>query len=91
MLMSFGGSLATICVSLSNEPSMNRPKVINLNPVKLNYYPFIISLEKSSGSCNAGHDLSKKLCVPGKTRDINIKVLNIIRRTNETKTLIKHF
>ena len=89
-IMSLGGFLATKCVSLSNEPSMNRPTPINLNSVKLNYYPFKVSLNKSSGSCNGADDLSKKICIPGKIRDINIKVFNIIRWKNEAKTLIKH-
>ena len=28
-------------------------QLIYLNPVELNYFPFIISLDKCSGSCNA--------------------------------------
>lgn len=59
-IMSFGGFLATRCVSLSNEPSFNRPTLIDLNFIKLNYYPFKVSLDKSSGSRNAADDLSKK-------------------------------
>ena len=39
---------------------MVRPILTHLNLVELNYYPFIISLDKCNGSCNAADDLSKK-------------------------------
>ena len=36
---------------------------IDLNPVKFNYYPFIISLDKCNGSFNHAVDgLSAKIC-----------------------------
>ena len=78
MLLSFGGSLTTKCVSLSNEPCMNKPTFIDLNPVELNYYPSIVSLDKSNGSFNVVDDLSMKICVPSKTKNVNVKVFNMI-------------
>ena len=44
---------------------MVRPTIIDMNPVKLKYYPFMISLNKCSGSCNI---LSPRLCVPKETK-----------------------
>ena len=41
-------------------------------------------------SCNAFNDLSKKLCVPNETGDLNLSVFSIIIWINEWKTLIKH-
>ena len=32
---------------------MVRPILIDLNPIELNYYPFIISLDKCNRNCNA--------------------------------------
>ena len=29
------------------------------------------------------------MCVPGKTEDLNIKLLNMITKINEVKTLVK--
>ena len=70
---------------------MNRPTLIDLNPVNFNYYPFMISPDKCNGSCNnAVDDLSAKVCVPSKTKDVTVKVINIIKRINEAKTLVKH-
>ena len=63
-LSNFSGSLETNSVSLNNEPCIPRSTLIDLNPFKLNYYPFIISLNKYNGSFNAVDDLSATICVP---------------------------
>ena len=65
LLLSFSGSLATWkCVSLNNEPCMARFTLFDLNPVELNYYPFMISLNKCNGSCN----VVDYTCVPSKVK-----------------------
>ena len=71
VLLSFSESLATKSLSL-NDGCMIRPTLIDLNPAELKYYAFMISLDKFSGSCNV---LSPKICVPKKTKDINVKYL----------------
>ena len=75
VLFSFNESLATKYVSLNNEPCMARPTLTDLNLVDVNYYPFIINLDKCSGSCNAVDDLSTKICPPSKTKDVNLMYL----------------
>ena len=50
VLLSFSESLATKCLSLTDEPCIIRPNLIDLNTVELKYYPFMISLYKFSGS-----------------------------------------
>ena len=63
VLLSFSRSLATKCMSLNNEPSMTRPTLIGLTPVKFDYYPFMIRLDKCSGTCNnAVDDLPANVC-----------------------------
>ena len=74
LLLNLSESLATKCLFFSNEPCMVRPTLIDLNPVELKYYPFMISLNKCTGSCNV---LSPKICVPKETKDINVKAFNI--------------
>ena len=49
----------------------------------------MISLDKYSKSCNSVDDLCKKICVPSKTKDVNVKVFNMITNRNEEKTLEK--
>ena len=69
VLLSFISSLATKCMSLNEEPCIFRPTPIDSNPVELKYYPFMVSLDKFSGSCNSGNDFSTKICVLSKTKD----------------------
>ena len=44
--LSFSGSLVTKCISLNNEQCKIGPTLIDLNHLELNYYPFMISLDK---------------------------------------------
>ena len=65
MLLSFSESLNTKCVSINDEKYMVRPTLADLNFVDLRYYPFMVSLDKFSRSCNI---LSPKICVPKKQK-----------------------
>ena len=87
VLLSFGESLATKCVSFNDEPCMIRPTLIDVNPVELKYYAFMISLDKCTGSCNV---LLSKVCVPNEAKDINVKAFNMITNKNEVKAIKKH-
>ena len=78
-------------MSLNDEPCMVTLTLIYLNPGDVKYYyPFMVSLDKYSGSWNYGNDLSTKIFVPSKTENINVKAFNIITNRNEVKTLVKH-
>ena len=66
---------------------MVRPSLIDLNPGELKYYPFKISLYECNGSCNV---LSSKISVVRKTKEINVKVFNMITSKNEAKAMSKH-
>ena len=68
---------------------MIRPFLIDLNPFELKYYPFMISLENYKGSCNCVDDLSMRISIWSKTKDIQVKVFNMIKNRNEAKTLVK--
>ena len=67
-LLSFSRSLATKSVFLHKKPCIIRPFLIDLNAVELKYYPFMISLDKCSGSRNSVDYLSTNICVPSKTK-----------------------
>ena len=72
---------------------MIRPSLIDLYPAELNYFPFMISLNEFNGIYNVDDlSINVSICVPGKIKDINIKVFlfHMIARINEVKTLIKH-
>ena len=69
---------------------MTRSTFIDLNPVKFNNYPFMISLGKCNGRFNAVDNLSAKVYVSGKTKSINVKVFNMITRINQAKMSVEH-
>ena len=89
-LLRFSGSLATKCVFLNNKPWMIRPTFINLNPFQVNCYPFMIILDKCNGSHKAIDNLSAKICVPRKTKDVNVKVILCENKNKWTKPLGRH-
>ena len=66
---------------------MVRPTLIDLNPLELKNYSFMISLGKCSESCNV---LSPKICFLKKAKGINEKVFNMITNKNEAKAMPKH-
>ena len=49
-----------------------------------------IKTSKCSGSCNNNNDPYAKICVPNVIKDLNIKVFNLMSRTNETKHIKWH-
>ena len=70
------------------------PTLINLHPnecsQELHFYPFAVKLDRFVGSCNIVNNFSNKVCVPNKTKDLNLSMFNMITETNESKTLKKH-
>ena len=69
---------------------MARPTLTDLNPIELNYYPFMIGLDICNGSRNVLEDISMKICILSETKDVNVKVFNMITTINEAKTFVKH-
>ena len=67
--LSFDESLACNWIKLlflKDKPCMVKPTLIDVNPVMLKYYPFMISLNKCTRNCNV---FSPKMCVPKETKD----------------------
>ena len=81
------------CIQMNNQPCKARPEIINVssnNPVPV----FILLALKwvnsgygtgFTGNCNNINDLSAKICVSDVVKDLNVKVFNLISRTNETR------
>ena len=67
---------------------MVRPTLTDMKPPELKYYPFMISLNKCTGSCNVLPP--KKKCVSKETKDKNVKTFNMITNNNETTTMAEH-
>ena len=76
LLLSFISALARVamvsdrtkCLFLNDDPCMVRLTLIDMNPGLLKYYPFMISINKCTGSCNV---LSPKMRAAKETKNIS--------------------
>ena len=84
-LLSLVSTTPLSCISVSNQLCKVRPEIMNLNSNEPVFYPFSIKTSKCSGSCNNINDPYAKICVPDAVKDVNVKVFNLMSRTNETK------
>ena len=60
-LLSFSELLVCKCVPLNDIPCINRLTLIDLNPIEVYYYPFMIILYKCN-CCNVVDDLITNTC-----------------------------
>ena len=72
------------CISMTNQKCKLRPEIVNVNSDESVFYPFSIKTSKCSGSCNNIDDPFPNMCVPDVIKNINIKLFNLMSRTNET-------
>ena len=88
VLMSYRWSLVTkLNCPENNQTYMTQLlSLIDLNLTELNNFLFMISQGQCNWSCNVV-DLSMKIFVATKTKDVNIKVFNTITGINEVQTL----
>ena len=75
---------------MKNQESKVRPEIINFNSNEPVFYPFSIKTSKCRGSCNNINDPYAKICVPDVIKDLNVKVFNLMSRTNETRHIKWH-
>ena len=71
----------TKCALLSNQKCMIPTTLIKLHPdeysQELHFYSFVVNLDRGDGRCNTCNELSNKVCVPNKTEDLNLSMLNM--------------
>ena len=72
------------CISMKNQECKTRPQVININSNNPIFYPFSIKINKYSGNCNNINNPYAKIYVPDVIKGLNVKVFNLMSRTNET-------
>ena len=93
-MMIFGCSLRSVnslkCISMNNQECKVRPQIVTVNIEEPLFFPFSIKISKCSSSCNNINDPYAKLCVPDVGKNLNVKVLNLMSRTNETRHIEWH-
>ena len=75
---------------MNNQERKIRPGITHFNSYAPSFYPYSIKVNKSSGSCNNINDSYARLCVPDVIKKINVKVFNLISRTNEVRHIKWH-
>ena len=70
---------------MNNQACKARPEIINVNSNNPVFYPFSNKTSKCSSNCNNINDPYAELCVPDIVKDLNVKVFNLMPRTNETR------
>ena len=73
------------CISMNNQECKTRTQVVNANGDELVFFPFSFKRSKCSGSCNNINYPDAKICVPDIVKNLNVKVFNLMSRTNETR------
>ena len=84
-LSSLASTTLLSCISMNNQVRKVKPEIIHVNSNEPVFYPFSIKTSKCSGSCNNINDPYAKICVSDVVKKLNVKVFNLISRTNETR------
>ena len=73
-----------------NNQAEIKPEIINVSSNESVFYSFSIKTSKCSGSCDNINDPYAKIYVPDDAKDLNVKVFNLMSRTNETRYIKWH-
>ena len=69
---------------MKNQECKTRPKIVIVNSNELVFFSDSARINKCSGSCNNINDPYAKICIVNVIKDADIKVFNLILRTNGT-------
>ena len=77
-------------VLIKNQECKGRPKTININSNNPTFYPFSVKINRCSGNFNNVNDPNARICVPDTIKNLNVKLFNLMSRTNETRSIEWH-
>ena len=83
VLSSFKSVSSLSCMLMNNQEYKAIPETINVNSNNPVFYPFSIKTSKCSENCNNINDPYAKICVSDVVKDLNVKVFNLMSRSNE--------
>ena len=78
------------CISMKNQECKERPEIININSNNPIFCPFSVKINRCSDNCNNINDPYARVCVPDIVKNLNVKVFNLMSRTNETRQIKWH-
>ena len=75
---------------MNNQECKIRSKIISVKSNEPIFYPYSIKINKCRGSCSTINDPYAKICLPDKIKSANVKVFNLMSRTNEKRHVKWH-
>ena len=78
------------CVSLKNQKCTIRPEIVDVSSNNPIFYPFSVKINRCSGNCNSINDPYAKISVPDVVKNLNVKVVNLMSRSNESRSIKSH-
>ena len=83
-LLTLKGANLLSCISMNNQECRIRLQIVNINSKESIFFLFSIKTSKCSSSSNINNP-HVKLCVFDVAKTLNVKVFNLISRTNKTR------
>ena len=77
-------------ISVTNQECTVRAQIVNVYSDEPVLYHFSIKTSKCSCSCNNINDPYTKMCVPDVVENLNVKLFNLMSRTNEKRHIKWH-
>ena len=72
---------------MNNQECKVRPKIVDVSSNNPIFYHFSAKINRCSGNRNSINDPYAKICVPDVVKNLNVKVFNLMSRTNETRSI----
>ena len=73
-----------------NQECKVRPKIISINSNNPMFYPFSTGVNKCNGNCNDINNPYARIYVLDIVKNLNVKVFNLMSRTNDTRQIKWH-
>ena len=89
-ILTFSKASSLSWISMNNQACKARPEIVNVNTNNPIFYPFSIKISKCSVNGNNINDPYARICVPDIIKNLNVKVFNLMSRTNETRFIEWH-
>ena len=75
------------CISLKNQECKVREVVISNEYMT---YPYSIEVNRCNGNCNNTKNSYSRVCVPDITKNVTLKIFDLMTLTNKIKQIIIH-
>ena len=75
------------CISINNQECKVRTEIVDVSSNDSIFDPVSVKINRCSDNCNSIHDPYARICVPNIVKNLNVKVFNIMSRTNESRSI----